>query len=580
MIQLNRCSGVIFKKKSCFALVLSKSRAIKHSSSVSPGVSFMASKSSRAKLDDLEAFLVKGGYSEFKLRRLRKNDILFLFKREGDYLRWFSRQRWIVNGISIVISKWSPDYSPTRESPIAPVWIKLEHFPVHLNDHGVLFKVASLFGKPIKVDSNTAIGVFLEQSRFCVERDTSLPFPSRLHFRLGSRDLWIPCKFENPPHFCSCCNIFGHTVNNCRKQKHLSLTGKAPAGEADIMGAGLKEDLAGWTWVKGKRHGRPDSILGRVGVHVGQRNSPPKSQVQKQVDISNTGVPFSLAPLEFHTTSDQPCSSKQANSQWSPILPIIEDVNEDEVLSTSSPKQNAPLPITIPDDSLALVPYSNGPGVPTLAPHLQDDYWVCKPSSASTMCMDFEKLEKEDEFSSCTAILQAMKGICLSMVLSFFPYRAHTVIERRQLWESLQGRSNTNQNWVVGGDFNAISSPSEYKGQCEPNALGMEEFNSCIEACNLFCPDPSGGLFTGLAQEAVGEHGFLQVVKDCWTKTPYSGGMRGLVAKLKGLKGCLKEWNKKEFGNIFENLTKAEEFATQNQLCFEEDPTDANREKA
>ncbi|VFQ59392.1 unnamed protein product [Cuscuta campestris] len=509
------------------------------------------------------------------------------------------------------------------------------------------------------------------------------------------------------------------------------------------MGAGLKEDLAGWTWVKGNRHGRPDSILGRVGVHVGQRNSPPKSQVQKQVDISKTGVPFSLAPPEFHTTSDQPCSSKQANSQWSPLMPIIEDVNEDEVLSqsTPSPKQNAPLPITIPDDSLALVPYSNGPGVPALAPHLlsKDDYWVCKPSSASTMCMDFGKLEKEDGFfslychsegnegdmpfdgsellplqvdiSSCSTTPMPFKtylkhskettphametrsktshissyGLKLgysnhlssasnkrwifwdsnllhlisfddeeqathctfsmvnksnSTIIISSVYGAHTVIERRQLWESLQGRSNTNQNWVVGGDFNAISSPSEYKGQCEPNALGMEEFNSCIEACNLFCPDPSGGLFTwsgtrsrgrtwrrldrvlvNLAFQSFFPHfythhlpkacsdhkailftchssrdsgpssfrflnawiyhdQFLQVVKDCWTKTPYSGGMRGLVAKLKKLKGCLKEWNKKEFGNIFENLTKAEEFATQTQLCFEEDPTDANREIA
>ncbi|VFQ97270.1 unnamed protein product [Cuscuta campestris] len=132
------------------------------------------------------------------MRRLRKNDILFLFKREGDYLCWFSQRRWVVNGISIAISKWSRDYSPTRESPIAPVWIKLEHFPVHLNDHGSLFKIASLFGKPIKLDSNTVIGVFPKQPRFCVERDTSLPLPSRVHIRLGCRDLWILCKFENP----------------------------------------------------------------------------------------------------------------------------------------------------------------------------------------------------------------------------------------------------------------------------------------------------------------------------------------------------------------------------------------------
>ncbi|VFQ96673.1 unnamed protein product, partial [Cuscuta campestris] len=56
--------------------------------------------------------------------------------------------------------------------------------------------------------------------------------------------------------------------------------------------------------------------------------------------------------------------------------------------------------------------------------------------------------------------------------------------------------------------------------------------------------------------------------------------MRGLVAKLKDLKVCLREWNKKEFGNIFANLTMAEDQATQTQLRYEEDPSEANREKA
>ncbi|VFQ77283.1 unnamed protein product [Cuscuta campestris] len=208
-------------------------------------------------------------------------------------------------------------------------------------------------------------------------------------------------------------------------------------------------------------------------------------------------------------------------------------------------------------------------------------------------------------------------------------YGAHTVVERRHLWESLQGRSN----------FNAISSPTEYKGTCEPSAHGMEEFNSCIEACNLFCSDLTGGLFTWSGTRSHGKtwrrldrvlvnlefqssfpnfythhlpkacsdhkailfscHSsqkrgpssfrfldvlihhdqFLQVVKDSWNKSHTCGGMRGNVAKLIDLKGCLREWNK-EFGNIFDNLTLAEDLSTQTQLCYEEDPSEANLKKA
>ncbi|VFQ90284.1 unnamed protein product [Cuscuta campestris] len=371
--------------------------------------------SSRAKLHELEAFLIKGGYSEFKMRRLQKNDILFLFKREGDYLHWFSRRRWIVNGIIISISKRSPNYSPTRGSPIAPIWIKLEHLPVHLNDHGALFQIASLFGKPIKLDSNTVIGVFPEQPRFCVERDTSLQLPSRVHIRLGCKDLWIPYKFENPPYFCSTCYTFGHTVNNFRKHKLLSLTGKAPAGEVGHMGAGNKEDSAGWTWVKAKRRGKQVPNLGREGCTAGPNHSPFKNLVQQHVDNSRTGIPLPYVPPVFHSSLNQPSTSKQVKSHWSLLMPIIEDVNDYEALSTPSPshKHNSvPLPPHHTDDRLALVPFSSAPGVPSLASNLfsKDDYWVSKPSLASSMCVNIGNLDKDEEISTLYCHFEGNEG--------------------------------------------------------------------------------------------------------------------------------------------------------------------------
>ncbi|VFQ93627.1 unnamed protein product, partial [Cuscuta campestris] len=285
------------------------------------------------------------------------------------------------------------------------VWIKLEHFPVHLNDHGALFKIASLFGKPIKLDSNTVIGVFPEQPRFCVERDTSLPLPSRVHIRLGCRDLWIPCKFENPPQFCSSCYTFGHTLNHCRKHKLLSLSGKAPAGEVGHMGAGNKEDSAGWTWVKAKRRGGQVSNLGRNGCTCGPNHSSSKNLVQQHMDNSRTGSPLPYVPPVIHSSLDQPTTSKQIKSHWSLLMPIIEDVNEDEAISTPSPSHKhltVPLPHHPTDDRLALVPFSSGPGIPSFASNLasKDDYWVSKPSLASSVCVNFGNLDKEVEIST------------------------------------------------------------------------------------------------------------------------------------------------------------------------------------
>ncbi|VFQ83140.1 unnamed protein product [Cuscuta campestris] len=71
---------------------------------------------------------------------------------------------------------------------------------------------------------------------------------------------------------------------------------------------------------------------------------------------------------------------------------------------------------------------------------------------------------------------------------------------------------------------------------------------------------------------------FLPLSDKFWNDNPNYGGMLGLHQKFKRLKVVLKAWNKESFGNIFSNLSQAEEKAKTAENIFSSDPTSANRQ--
>ncbi|VFQ90194.1 unnamed protein product [Cuscuta campestris] len=219
-------------------------------------------------------------------------------------------------------------------------------------------------------------------------------------------------------------------------------------------------------------------------------------------------------------------------------------------------------------------------------------------------------------------------------------YGSHTEAGRKTLWSNLQNYQPLQNNWIIGGDFNAITSLLESKGKCIPRQQGMEDFLNCINNYRLICPEPKGSIFTWSGVRSQGrtwrrldrillnlntlaffeevelfhlpransDHkplllicngqchsgpkpfkflnvwthhdSFMDTVKSSWHNTPTSGGMRGLIFKLKNLKIALKEWNSSHFGNIFLKLEEAEKKAAKAQEKFENDPTDHNCEMA
>ena len=64
---------------------------------------------------------------------------------------------WIIRSIPIILNKWSPNVSLTKEDLTkVPVWVKLRDVPLAGFNQDGLSAIATKVGKPIMLDSYTS----------------------------------------------------------------------------------------------------------------------------------------------------------------------------------------------------------------------------------------------------------------------------------------------------------------------------------------------------------------------------------------------------------------------------------------
>ncbi|MQM12672.1 hypothetical protein Taro_045592 [Colocasia esculenta] len=183
-------------------------------------------------------------------------------------------------------------------------------------------------------------------------------------------------------------------------------------------------------------------------------------------------------------------------------------------------------------------------------------------------------------------------------------YAACNVTSRRELFQSLLDQGDSlSLPWLVGGDFNCVTSGSEKKGGALAHPTAMLDFNSFISAAGLldaglcvkhlprgpsdhaplllnFVPYNSKASRFIFQKMWTTHENFLQCIRDAWTSTNATtpNPFVALQSKLKATKIMLKTWNKNIFGNIEDNVRSAEDLVTAKQLSFDDDPSTANRE--
>ncbi|XP_019181398.1 PREDICTED: uncharacterized protein LOC109176423 [Ipomoea nil] len=174
-------------------------------------------------------------------------------------------------------------------------------------------------------------------------------------------------------------------------------------------------------------------------------------------------------------------------------------------------------------------------------------------------------------------------------------YGSHTRTERLQLWEQLTAVLEDSSPVLLGGDFNVISSLTEYRGNANPDtnsnnlvdiAILGNQYTWVLARTSL---DHAPLLFNG-TNEAVSipkqfrfqsmwfsHPGFMEVVMQSWGMIADGGGMRALAFKLKRLKTDLKHWNKNTFGNIFDRIQSLEMRVSEAERVYEDRPAEDTR---
>ncbi|KAL2500198.1 Uncharacterized protein Adt_25748 [Abeliophyllum distichum] len=154
---------------------------------------------------------------EFKIGLIDFKHILIHLTHEDDYSRLFLKPLWFIMGCPMRVLKWTCDFHPDAETPIAPVWISFPLLPVDLRAKEFLFALSKLVGVPLRIDEATADLLRPSEVRVCVEVNLEHKLPDRVWIERGeSRSFWQPVVYEQLPHFCAKCRHMGHLIDKCR----------------------------------------------------------------------------------------------------------------------------------------------------------------------------------------------------------------------------------------------------------------------------------------------------------------------------------------------------------------------------
>nr|XP_027060691.1 uncharacterized protein LOC113687226 [Coffea arabica] len=174
----------------------------------------------RPNLDNIrKACSTIGFASTFTIGLLDQRHILIRFCLEEDYLHCWTKGLWNISGFPVRTFKWSPDFKVTSESTHAPVWVALEHLPIHFFDKASLFSIPTAIGSPLQVDAATASLSRPSVARICNDLDIFKGLPVRIWNGAGVHGFWQRVTYENLPSYCSTCNHQGHYSLDCRQHR-------------------------------------------------------------------------------------------------------------------------------------------------------------------------------------------------------------------------------------------------------------------------------------------------------------------------------------------------------------------------
>ncbi|MQL71178.1 hypothetical protein Taro_003496 [Colocasia esculenta] len=153
---------------------------------------------------------------DFLISALDGRHLIIRFKNEEDYYKVLLKDTILVHGRIFKFCKWTMDFSPTKDSPLVPVWLHLPSLPANFYCEPMIRSIAGTIGPVLQVDQNTSKMIRADAAVACVQLDVSKKLPDRVWVGVGAGGAWQPILYPAPPLFCATCSRLGHATNNCR----------------------------------------------------------------------------------------------------------------------------------------------------------------------------------------------------------------------------------------------------------------------------------------------------------------------------------------------------------------------------
>ncbi|KAH0633900.1 hypothetical protein KY284_036686 [Solanum tuberosum] len=143
------------------------------------------------------------------------------FTNEEDFNTvWFKRVIEIEEQ-QMWLQKWTPNFKPEEDLPIAPVWVLLPKLPFHMHTWQYIKQIVSSVGTPLEMDQATKSRTRPSMAKVKVEIDLLKPQPESvyvglIHENSPQTGFTQKLEYEGIPKYCKHCKKLGHAIANCR----------------------------------------------------------------------------------------------------------------------------------------------------------------------------------------------------------------------------------------------------------------------------------------------------------------------------------------------------------------------------
>ncbi|KAG8382714.1 hypothetical protein BUALT_Bualt05G0106100 [Buddleja alternifolia] len=130
-----------------------------------------------------------------------------------------NKQTWYFDGFPMRVLKWTSDFDPNEESPIMPIWIKVFGLRPHWFHRQFLYHVASLIGKPLKLDEATTEIENPVVARICVEINVLERLQTDIPIQIDGKTNFFKVQYEGILEYCKIFRHQGHSIAACYLNK-------------------------------------------------------------------------------------------------------------------------------------------------------------------------------------------------------------------------------------------------------------------------------------------------------------------------------------------------------------------------